>query len=467
MKKSPPVITENPMMKFIKNKSRNLFSDKLFSEILTGSAWSFSAQLTAAALGMANSIIVARFYGADILGTVAIINSFLLLTTIFTVLGTSTAILRLIPEHIARYSPASAFRVYRKTQWFVLSVSVLTGVVLFLFSEFIANTIFSKPNLSLLFSISACFVVFQSLVQLNTQAVRGLRLVKLFAFMQVLPFLSKLTILVAVTFLFFHPYNPVYAMFAAIAVTAVAGTGIMDRNFKKQMRPTDNIHEMPLKEILRLSWPMLLTATMYFLISQTGIIILGIFKSEAEVGYYAVAVRLSILTTYILQAAGAMAAPQFSALFHSGKTDELFHVAKKTTKLVLLVTSPMVLVLLLFGGYILRYVYGNEFSAAYPPLIILLVGYFISMASGANGLFMNMTDNQNVFKNIMLVTAGIHIGANFLLIPRFGIYGAALASTTSLVVWNVSTLLYMKKKFGRTTGYFPLWQSTNIRHRNP
>jgi len=105
------------MFKILRQKHINLTSDTRFSEILTGSAWSFAAQVMAAVLGMINSIIVAQFYGADILGVVAILNSFLMLTTIFTVPGTNTSILRLIPEHIAKYSLSSAFRVYRKTQF--------------------------------------------------------------------------------------------------------------------------------------------------------------------------------------------------------------------------------------------------------------------------------------------------------------------------------------------------------------
>jgi O-antigen/teichoic acid export membrane protein len=153
-----------------------------------------------------------------------------------------------------------------------------------------------------------------------------------------------------------------------------------------------------------------------------------------------------------------MAAPRFSELFHTGKMDELFHVAKKSTKLILWTTTPIMLALLLFGVYILRYLYGDVFTVSYPALVILLIGYFISMASGVNGLFMNMTGNQKTFRNIMLFAAGANIGLNVILIPALGIYGAALATTISLSVWNITTLICMKRKFGRTTGYFPFWE---------
>jgi len=76
----------NPITLF-RRKLHNLVSDKKFSEILTGSAWALGARVLAAGLGLISSIIIARFYGAEVMGIVAVINSFLLLATIFTVLG--------------------------------------------------------------------------------------------------------------------------------------------------------------------------------------------------------------------------------------------------------------------------------------------------------------------------------------------------------------------------------------------
>ena len=109
------------MIQFIKTKISSLISDKKFAEILTGSVWALCGRVVSTILGFVFSIIVARFYGANVVGILAIINSFLMLITIFTVLGTGTSVLRLIPEHMMKYSSTSAFKVYRKTQFIVIS----------------------------------------------------------------------------------------------------------------------------------------------------------------------------------------------------------------------------------------------------------------------------------------------------------------------------------------------------------
>lgn len=386
-------------LEIIKGRIHNLISDKKFSEILTGSAWALGARVSATVLGLVSSVIIARYYGADMVGVVAVINSFLILATTFTVFGTNTSILRLIPEHLTKYSPASAFNIYRKTQYFVAGVSVITGGLLFFASGFIAESIFSKPNLRFYFALGAGFVVFKSLMTLNTHAVRSVRLIRIFAFMNLLPTLSKLGVLILLTIFFFHQDNPIYAMFASVTITALVGAWIMDQVFKQKSRPEDILHPMSIKEILSISLPMLMTATMAFIIGQTGVIILGIFRPEAEVGYYAIAVRLATLTSFVIAAISSMAAPRLSELFYSDNMDELFYVSKKAAKLVFWTTTPILLCLIFFGKPVIGLLYGDAFTVAYSAMVLLTIGQFVNAISGLTSTFMNMTGHQRIFRN--------------------------------------------------------------------
>jgi O-antigen/teichoic acid export membrane protein len=406
------------MINFIKQKYINLVSDTRFSEILTGSVWALSARVLAAVFGLVFSIIVARYYGAEMVGIVAIINSFLMLATLFTVMGTSTSILRLIPEHLAKYSPSSAFRVYRKTQYMVILVSIATGALFFFCADLIADKMFSKSHLSFYFALASIFIVFQSLMTLNTQAVRGLRLIRLFAIMQVLPQTFNLLFLIGVGFLWVSNDVPVYAVFFGFALTGIIGWFIMEFVFKKRMRLDDFVHNIPLRTILSISLPMFMAGTMAFIIGQSGVIILGMFHNENEVGYYAIAVKLATLATFVVQAVNSMAGPKFSELFYADKMDDLFHVAKKSAKLIFITTIPILLCLLIFGKLILSMVFGHEFAIAYPALVLLLIGQFVSAISGSSGMFMNMTGNQNILRNFMVVAAGLNIIINLWLIPN-------------------------------------------------
>jgi O-antigen/teichoic acid export membrane protein len=445
------------MIHMLKYKLSNLVSDKRFSEILMGSAWALLARVIAAFLGMISSIIIARFYGADVLGIVAVVNSFLMLATIFTVLGTNTSILRLIPEHIVKYSITSAFKLYRKIQYLVIGGSLLTGVLLFFSSNLIAGKVFFKPHLTFYFALAAFFIVFKSLVLLNTQAVRGLRMIRVFAIMLVLPQGFNLILLILMGLLIFSMDVPVYALLCSNIMTGILGWFIMEYAFKKKIQPGGKIYPMPSRKILSLSLPMLVTATMAVVMSQAGLIMLGIFRSEAEVGYYAIATKLATLTMFAMQAIDSIAAPKFSDLFHSNKLDELFFLAQKSTKLIFWTSTPILLILVLLGKPLIYLLYGPNFKAAYWAMVMLILGQVINSITGSTGFFMNMTGEHKIYSKIVSISTIFNVILNIVFIPQFGIYGAALSGMSSIILWNVTTLTYIKRKHGKSTAYFPLF----------
>lgn len=437
-------------------KFRGIFTDKRFSEILIGSTWAFSAQLVSALIGLIASVFIARIYGADVLGVVALIQAFFMLTTIFTVMGTNTSILRLIPEHIVKYSFTSALKVYRKTHFLVILSSLILSALCFVCSDQIASQVFSKPHFTFYFSVASVFVVFRSLMELNTQAVRSLRLIKHFALMHILPQGFNILLLISMYFVFSSKNIPVYALLCSYAITGLVGWGIVEYAFRQKIKSYDKVHDISIRNIIFISLPMLMSATMTFIIGQTGVIILGMFRSDVEVGYYSIAVKIATLASFILKSVNSIVAPKFSHLFHSKNIDELFFVAKKSAKLIFWTSVPILVFFVIAGKPILQIIFGANYSAAYPALVLLAIGQFVNSVSGSTGLFMNMTGNQNAFRNIVFLAAAANIFMNFLFTPEYGIYGAALAAMVSIIGWNLCTLIYIKLKFGKTTGYIPM-----------
>jgi O-antigen/teichoic acid export membrane protein len=444
------------MLTALRQAYSNLVSDQDFSEILTGSAWALSAQLIAIALGLISSVVIARLYGAEAMGIVAMLNSFLLLATTFTVLGTNVSILKLIPEHLFKYSPTSAFKLYRKIRYLVMGMSLGTTALLFLTSNTIASNVFNKPHLSIYFALGAMFILFKSLMDLNAEAVRGLKLIRLFTLMQILPQGFNISLLLLLGLFVSTVHVPVYSLLGSFAFTAIISLIILEFAFKKKMQPKDEVVDIPTGKVLSLSFPMLITVTMTLIIGQIGVMMLGMFRSDAEVGYYAVAIKLATITSFVLTAVNSIAAPKFSELYHSHNIDTLFCVARKSTRFIFWTTAPILIFLTIMGKFVLSFLFGEEFIAAYPPLIFLILGQFADSVSGSTGYFMNMTGNHKTFRNIMIAAAILNIFLNSALIPQFGIQGAALSGMTCMIFWNVSTLIYIKIKYGQTISYTPL-----------
>ena len=99
--------------------------------------------------------------------------------------------------------------------------------------------------------------------------------------------------------------------------------------------------------------------------------------------------------------------------------------------------------------------FGQEFKVGVTAFIFLSFGRLISSFSGSVGNILQMTGNQNIYGFILLIGALLNVVLNYMLIPKYGINGAAIASMSSLIVWNLGMVLSVKKKFGFYTFYIP------------
>jgi O-antigen/teichoic acid export membrane protein len=439
----------------IRKRVQNVLSDSHFKEILVGSFWALLAQAGATLLALAVSIIVARFYGAEQLGILAIMQAVMTLAMIFTLAGTGTAILRLIPEHVTRYSTRSAFVLFRQIQSFVVATSIFVGIIIFVGADLIATSVFNKPELTIIFRLLSLAVVFRSSLELSTQAARGLRSIKAYSSLRLIAPFVMLVVLLILSPVRASPATAVHAQILAWVIAGLLGALFVYRLFQHKLSSDGSVKEVSLRELLKLSSPMMMTASVQFVIAQTGVLMLGIYGTEADVGFYAVAVKLATLTSFLLTAINSMSAPKFAELHSSDSIDDLFRVARNSTRLIFWSTIPILLTLIVAGREILALLFGSDFQVAYTALAILVGGQFINSVSGSNGIFMNMTGAQNAFRNILIVAATANVLICWALIPLLGMEGAAIAATSCYAIWNLGATLYIKRHYGRTILYIP------------
>ena len=426
-------------------------TNKHVKEVVRGSSFTFLAKIAGTALGMVSSLIIARYYGAEVVGIVAIINTVLAIFTVFGLMGTNVAILRLIPEHIEKFSLSVAYAVYKKILLLVLSLSFLSGIILYFTAPWIADHVFHNENLTFFLLIAAPFVLVRGMNMINSESLRGLQQIKLYALIQFLPSVITLFLLVVLTYFLYDKYNPVYILFISNLILFATLFLMLTKQFSVKEK---TVSKMTALQIVNLSFPMFLTASMQMVIVQTDTVMLGMMRSVEEVGVYAIVLKLALLTSFILTAVNSMAAPKFSQLYHSGQKDDLKLVAQKSAQLIFWSSLPLIFIYLFAGYYILQ-IFGDEFTSGYYALIFLALGQFVNAAAGSVGYFLDMTGHQKQFRNIILLSAFLNLILNFILIPLYGITGAAIASMTSMIFWNVAAAMYVKNIFGFYISYIP------------
>lgn len=189
--------------------------------------------------------------------------------------------------------------------------------------------------------------------------------------------------------------------------------------------------------------------------SQGSVIVAGYFLTSADLGLYSVAVKISTLAAFALASINMVAEPRFAQLRARGDEEELRLLAKRTTTLVFWSTAPILAGILLLAPWLVRVAFGPEYLPAVPALLILTGGYFINSFGGVSNYFLNMTGGQKVLASIVTLSAVMTVVLSILLIPPFGITGAAMAMGGSIAIWNIATLLAVRKRDGIWLCYMP------------
>ncbi len=182
--------------------------------------------------------------------------------------------------------------------------------------------------------------------------------------------------------------------------------------------------------------------------SNTDLIMLGMLATDEAVGQYRIAVRAAALVVFGLSALNAVIQPYIADL----------HARRDWARLQTLVgtsafwggclTLPVVILLIVWGQQLLVMAFGIEFSNAYVPLIILVTGQVINAFFGPVGLLLIMSGNDRMVLRGGFISTIANVVLNMLLIPTYGMAGAAFASTISIVLWNVFFWVGAKQKLG-------------------
>jgi O-antigen/teichoic acid export membrane protein len=206
--------------------------------------------------------------------------------------------------------------------------------------------------------------------------------------------------------------------------------------------------------MLKESLPMMMTGSIFFILNWIDNIAIGIYWSEASVGLYDTAFKISSASAAILMAVNAIQAPTFAEIQSTHDHQRLKSYVYNSTRLLFYATAPITIGILIFPEFLLG-LFGKEFATAGSSLQILALGNFINCITGSVGILLMMTGHQEQYNRIIMVAAILGISLNFLLVPTMGIVGAAISSTVAKVFWNIAAVIYTYKKLGLVSIYLP------------
>ena len=399
------------------------------------------------------TFLIARLYGASVMGSFALVQAIMMITALLARLGLDTASVRFISENYAKGEYGKLRNIYFTSIRIIIPVAVLFSGCLFFLSPILANNIMNKPELELLFPFASFGVLPFSLLFIHSECFRGMKKIIHYSLFRrmTMPFIASIILLIFYYSGITSNKGPLYSYLLAVYILSLVAFVI----WIYEMPNSDGHNpQINVSNLLRVSFPMLLTSSMAYLLQWTGLFILGIYRPVWEIGVYNVAVKVSLLTSIGLFAINSIAAPKFAELFAKHDMKNLESVVHQSNRLIFWASAPVLLFFLIYPTFFLKF-FGEEYIFGKWALIFLIIGRFISAISGSVAYILLMTGKQKIYFYIKVISLIINIILNILLIPKFGITGAAIANGISIAVWNLTSVIVVKINLNILTLYIP------------
>ncbi len=175
------------------------------------------------------------------------------------------------------------------------------------------------------------------------------------------------------------------------------------------------------------SWPMLVSGFLTFIYMETDQILIKYMLGNKEVGLFAISVKLSNIWFFI---GSVLCSSLFPAILNAKKSNEKVYQARLNKLFKFLVAMGLVISLTVFllSGFIIQVLFGPEFRPAQASLQIHIWSV-IFVFIGIAGTQWFITENlQKLLLQRTITGAVVNVILNLLLIPRFGINGAAIST---------------------------------------
>lgn len=365
------------------------------------------------------SLVFTRIYGAEIFGEYTYAFTILSLLVILSTAGLDKGLIYSIPIDNKKY----------------VSISFIITSLISIFIIFISLVFVENSTLKLMLPLVG-ILAFEQLF-FSLYRVEG----KIKEYYFINGFVS-IIIRIVLIIVFSHLIGvSIYSVIIAVYISYIISLFLYTITERKQFAEIRfNLNH------LKYSFSLVFTAITASLINKTDIIMLGVITSNTEVGVYQIIVQISNILALLLVIFNTVFAPEISKLFHSKKTLELTTLYIKATRILTLIALLLILIIVIFSNFILQ-IFGDTFTQGQEALIIRSLGQFFNIAVGGVWLMLSMTGAPKfqMYANVLAILVNFLL--NLLLIPKYGITGAAIASAVTIALTNLIGYVVVAKRF--------------------
>jgi O-antigen/teichoic acid export membrane protein len=419
-------------------------SESRLAQLVAGKV--FLVRVGSALLALVSQVLLARFMGAFEFGIYIYVWTWVLMIGALSDMGLSSAARRFIPE----YTELKAFDRLRGflsgSRWLAFGIATAIGAAGALGVTLLAPWLDRYAVIPLYL---ACLTVpIYGLVQTQAGIAQSydwpnLALMPFYIWRQL-----AITVLMGLAWLLGAPTDAVTAMIVAVATTYLVTIGqwvVLERRLKQHVQPGPKDYET--KTWLATSLPIFVVEGFYLLLTYVDILALEHFGTPDDVAVYYAGARLLAIVAFVYFAIAGATTHKFTQYHVAGDKERLASFFKETTRWTFWPSLAVCAAILAFGKPLLA-LFGGDFAHGYAVMFILAVGMLARAAVGPAERLLNMLGERKPCAAVYAIAFAINLVLCVLLIPRIGIEGAALSTSTALVVESIMLFRLAKRRLG-------------------
>jgi O-antigen/teichoic acid export membrane protein len=399
--------------------------------LVSGISMIYSQALTAC-LG----IYLARYLGADLYGLVNLARNLLIIALVLTPIGLDLALQRHLSKAGGDIETARAEIAWLRI--FAIVVSLVLTLVLFAGgADWLEASVFRFPDFAKVFTVTMAALPFGTDLAVLGGAYRGIYrpIPSLTATYLVQPSVRAIAVLLLL-FSGLSVWAVVWGTLLGFIASWVYLAIKADFDFAWRGRPLIKVTASAF-QVLRYA-PVLGLSTLIFTIARSlDTIALGYWASSGDVGRYAAVLMVTLLVGIVGSSLGQTLGTSVAAASHAGDTGKMAALLRGNMELASILCAPFCVVIAIWGQDI-DLLLGPSYVIDRSVFVVAAAMQWLMAVTHYSSSALSLTGRHRVelFNNVLALA--VQSAACFLLVPRFGLIGAATASLISIFVINVA-----------------------------
>jgi O-antigen/teichoic acid export membrane protein len=418
--------------------------DQAIRDVLKGASVIYVGLLLELIIAFVAQVIAARYLSVSDFGGLTAGTALLDIGAIVAGLGLASGLTRYLPRMTGG----------RKRMLAGVAVAVTTitslalGVVVALAAPFIASEVFGNPGVTPSIRIFGAAIPFATLLNVAVGGIRGQEL----SFYRVVvknivhP-VARITLVVLVVLYGFGQAGVAGAYAVPYVLSAVIALLLLYRSLPRSRSSVD--HTL-LSEVTRYSLPFTISGISGFVYRSLDIFLILYFLGDAATGIYGVAYAAVSFMGMFSTAFNYLGSPIASKLESDGNVDEALRMLRLGARWLVIASVCALVPLGVFATDFITVIYQSKYAGGGPALAILAAGFAAKNVLSIHNPMLEALGRSKTLSANSAVAAVSNVVLNLLLIPAFGIIGAAIATVASFLLRDGLAVIQVFRSLDRT-----------------